>query len=166
MDGKAKKWPATLDDFARMSDRQRDERTNALRALALARRAGISINRAASEVDSSVDEVRVWAGGAIKKRKGKYFPKKSDELPRLRPLYVEGDIDFVVVGGSDEAAEAEQIFDAQWAFINGEADRRELEPFEGRWIGGRLVETDPEVLIDIGERGEADPIDRYREMFG
>lgn len=86
--------------------------------------------------------------------------------PACARLYVEGDLDFVVVGGSDEAAEAEQVFDVQWAFINGQADRRELEPFEGRWIGGRLVEADPEILIEIGERGEADPIDRYREMFG
>ena len=37
---------------------------------------------------------------------------------------------------------ADQVFDIQWRYVNGQADESELDTIEGVRIGGRTVESD------------------------
>jgi hypothetical protein len=161
-----KEPPQSADELRKLSKSERDSRTRALTALRLARKDGRSIDWAVRQVGSSVKEARHWARDAVRRRsRGAWYPTRSDRIWRVRPLYVDGDLDYVDVDGSDEAVLADRIFDTQYRFIVGDATPRELEQYRGVQFGGRTVETDPYVLEAIANRGDADPAERYRELF-
>jgi hypothetical protein len=155
------------EEWHRLSDADREERTNALSAVRLARREGIPLADAADEVDSSMEAIYRWAPEAVQRGAlGIAFATTRDQIWRLRPLYVEGGLDFVEVEGSDQADEAERIFDLQWAWIHGDrVAGDELQRYRGTRIDGRRVETDLDALRPIAERGN-DPLEIYRELLG
>jgi hypothetical protein len=163
----------SIEDYQDLSESERTARSRALQALAIARREGRELEWAAGQAGASMDEVREWVGDALRPtRRGRTFAKPWDSLARVRPLFFvpesddePGGLDFVVLHSSGEASEAERIFDDQYRFIEGTASRSDVERHRGKRVAGREVEADPEVLIAIGEAGDADIVERYRELF-
>lgn len=157
----------SIEDYRSLNESARAARSRALDALAIARREGRELEWAAGEAGTTMAIVRAWVGDALRKpRRGKTFPNRSDSIPRLRPLFVEGQLDFVLADGSDEADKAERILDDQYGFLEGRAGRDRVERHAGKTIGGRLVEADPNVLIALGDSGEADIPETYRDLIG
>lgn len=155
----------TVEDYLRLSDSERTARTRALQAVAIARREGSDLQSAARQAGASMDDVRMWADDAVTSWLGRARVTREDSIARLRPLFVEGGLEFLVVTGSVEAEHVERIFDDQYRFIEGNATRGEIEQHAGITIAGRRVEADPDVLIAIGLAGDADVPESYRGLF-
>jgi hypothetical protein len=156
----------SLSEWQQLSDAERDERSAALSAVALARREGRPLAEAATVRGSSVDAIYEWAPEAVQRGfLGIPVVTSSDSIWRLRLLYVDGELDFVEAHGSDEAELAERIFELQWEWIHGDADAgRELQQYRDTTIDGRLVETDLDALRQIAARGD-DPIDISNDLL-
>ncbi len=73
---------------------------------------------------------------------------------------------FLVTDDPDAADLAREAFAVQWRYVHGQADAFDLLRFLGRHIEGRLIEIDPNALLDWAHRGEFDLAEVYREMFG
>ena len=73
---------------------------------------------------------------------------------------------FIETADPDELAVAREAFFAQWKYVHGDLPPEALQPFAGRRVTGRLIETDPDVLDEWARRGEFDLTEVYREMFG
>ena len=87
---------------------------------------------------------------------------------RLYPIFLDGGdgVEFVEIRGSNAARRAQQIFDVQYRFIEGNASEDELRGIAGQKVAGRLVESDPERLTAIGEADGMDIVEAYREVLG
>lgn len=133
--------------------------------MAIARREGSDLQTAASQAGASKADIETWADNAVLSWAGGGRVAPEDSIARLRPLFVEGGLGFVLANGSVEAEHAERILDDQYRFIEGTANRNEVKQHEGVTIDGRLVEADPDVLIALGQAGDADIPDMYRELF-
>jgi hypothetical protein len=163
----------SIEDYQDLSESERTARSRALQALAIARREGRELEWAAGQAGASMDDVREWVGDALRPRhRGRTFAKPWDSIARVRPMFFAaesddepGGLDFAVLHSSGEADEAQRIFDDQWRFIEGTATRGEVERHRGKLVGGREVEADPDVLIAVGNAGDADLGERYRELF-
>ena len=156
----------SLAEWQWLSDAEREERSAALSAVQLARRDGISLHAAATARGTSVDAIFEWAPEAVHRGfLGIPFATSRDSIWRLRPLYVDGELDFVDAYGSDQADYAERIFELQWAWIHGDPDAgRELQRYRGHALDGRRVETDLDALRRIAARGD-DPVDIYNDLL-
>lgn len=73
---------------------------------------------------------------------------------------------FIETDDPAEAALAGRVFAAQWRYVHGRALPAELFGHLGLRVAGRLVETDPAALDELGRRGEFDLAEVYRELFG
>ena len=156
----------SLEDFRRLSDEEREERTLALRAVRIARDEGIPVEDAASEAGTDMNAVRRWASEALRSvRRGYTLPTESDRIVRFRPLAVEGEVDLVPVVGPEEAALADEVFDAQWRYVNGLATGSELRRYEGVRIAGRAADTDPAVLDQLARGDQFNIEELYRELL-
>ena len=156
-------------DLQALPESARDARSAALRTVRTARKQRISIEAAAAVQGTPISAVRWWAGPALQPpRAGVTQPTRGDRLLRLQPLVVRGQpgTQFVVVRGSGAAQRAAEAFVVQWRYVNGQASADELRRLGGLRIGGQDVEADPEVLDEIARRGEFDPVESYRELFG
>ena len=114
-------------------------------------------------------EVRYWAAEALEPtRRGRTLPREGDRMLRLRPLIVvdANELVFVTVRGSRAADRADQVFDIQWRYVNGQADESELDTIEGVRIGGRTVESDPDRLLYLARANALDALEAYRETLG
>lgn len=158
---------SSLKDYRGLSPQERESRVNALRAVGLARREGLSLDWAAGQVGSSIEEIKHWASEAVGPyRHYSYYPTASDEIPRLRPVIFKGGTDFVLVKGSDAADVADSVFSVQWDFLHGRASADELGRLQGTRFGGREVEADPEALKRLAEAGDVDPPEIYGDLVG
>ena len=155
----------TVEDYLRLSESERTARTRALQAVAIARREGSDLTSAASQAGSSMDDIRMWAEDAVRSWSGRGHVAREDSIARLRPLFVEGGLEFLVVNGSMEAKRVERILDDQYRFIEGNATRGDVKQHADITIAGRQVEADPDVLIAIGLAGDADVPESYRALF-
>jgi hypothetical protein len=156
----------SLQDLLSLSEFDREERTLALRALRIARDEGISIEVAANEVGTDIEAVKRWAGEALRPvRHGYTLPTETDRIVRFKPLAVEGEVDLVAVVGPDEAALADEVFDVQWRYINGEATPDELRRYQGVRVAGRMVEVDPATLDRLALGDQFDIEELYRELL-
>ncbi|MGH2965987.1 MAG: hypothetical protein ACRDMH_11480 [Solirubrobacterales bacterium] len=156
-------------DLGRLPESARGARSEALHVVQVARERGISIEEAARQEGVAIEPVRWWARDALKpKRVGKTLPSKGDRLLRLYPVFLAGepDLQFVEIRGSNAARRAQRVFDVQYRFIEGNASVEELRSLTGQRVAGRLVESDPERLEAIGERGGVDIPEAYREVLG
>ena len=156
----------SIDDWRALSDDEREERSAALSAVQLARREELPLGIAAALRGTSLAAIYEWAPEAVRPGfVGIAWVTPRDSIWRLRPLYVDGRLDFVEVEGSDQAEQAEVIFDLQWTWIHG--DRRagsDLQRYRGASINGMQVETDLAALRRIAEQGD-DPIDIYTDLL-
>ncbi len=156
-----------VSDFGRLPESARESRSLAAEVINRARREGTSAEAAASELRVPMPVVRWWFPEALQPRqRGQTLPTGADRSLRLRPLAVEGEVAFVAVRGSRQAEFARRAFDTQWDFVHRRAGRDALVPFKGERIGGRLVETDPEVLERLANAGAFDLEELYRELVG
>ena len=151
----------TIEDYQGLSESERTARSRALQALAIARREGRELEWAAGQAGSSMKDVREWVGDALRPtHRGRTFAKPWDSIARVRPLFFAaesdeepGGLDFVVLHSSGEADEAQRIFDDQYRFIEGTANRSEVERHYGKRVADREVEADPDALIAIAQVG-------------
>jgi hypothetical protein len=156
-------------DLQALPESARDARNAALRTVRTARKQRISIEAAAAVEGVPLPAVRWWADSTLQPRRaGVTQPTRGDRLLRLKPLVVRGEpgTQFVVVRGSGAAQRAAKAFAVQWRYVNGQATADELRRLGGLRIGGQDVEADPDVLDEIARRGELDPSESYRELFG
>jgi hypothetical protein len=139
-----------------------------MRVIGFARMTGLPVEEAARELGVPTAIVRYWAGDALRPtREGRTSVRPGDRLPRLRPLILEGasELEFVVVRGSRKADDAVWVFDIQWRYVTGQADKSELEQIRGIRIAGRTVESDPDALARLAAAGAIDPDDVYSALL-
>jgi hypothetical protein len=157
----AAKRPTRVEDFAALPEAARASRSNAMRAIRIARDEDMTIEDATlGLIGVPVSTVKFWAGDALQPtRNGKTLPTKGDRLLRLRPLIVEGgsELEFVAVRGSRAAARADRIFEVQWAYVHGEADETELDQISELRVAGRSVETNADRLAILAAAGAIEP---------
>jgi hypothetical protein len=148
-------------------ERVREARRDALAVIHLARDTGMSVEDAARFRGVPMEVVRFFADEALRPTRGRRtFPKRSDRLKRLRPVFIEGEtsVQFVVAGGSTEADRLSQAFATQWDYLHGRASRDDVRRLGRMRAGGGRVESDPDRLDLIGALGEANPDEVYREL--
>lgn len=137
-------------------------RRQALEALSLMRRKGLSLERAAAQANTTPNAVLRHAGPAlVRSSNGRYWPTPNDTLLRaLLVLTTEGLIEIALLD-SREAT----VVGRHWSAIGRlleTGDATALRPFEGRRVGGFVLETDPDVIEELGRRGELSFEDIYR----
>jgi hypothetical protein len=156
----------SIADWQKLSEVERDERTAALSAVALARREGMPLHMAAATRGASIASIYEWAPEAVQRGPlGIPYATGRDSIWRLRPLYVDGKLDFVESYGSDQADLAERVFDLQWAWVHGDRDAgRELQRYRGATFNGRRIETDLDAMRRIAAQGD-DPVDVYNDLL-
>jgi hypothetical protein len=157
----------SIEEFRALSERDRDERSAVLSAIALARHEGIPLAAAASARGTTLDAIFEWAPEAVRRGfLGIPLVTEQDSIWRLRMLYVDGQLDYVGVQGSEEADTADLIRELQWAWIHGDREAGDaLQAYRGTVISGRQVETDLDALRQIAARGD-DPVEVYKELLG
>ncbi len=158
----APRYPRTGADLGRLPELARDRRSDAMHVLDVAARRGLTIEQA----ESPASLVEYYAGRGIERRGGVERPKANDDLLRLRPLVIDGELRFVEAHTRRSAAQAERIFDVQWRYAHGRATAEELAKLPKTYYG-RPVTRDSAELIDVANRGVlSDTIDAYREALG
>jgi len=154
-------------DWRALTDFEREERSAALSAVQLARREGVALGSAARARGVSLSAIYDWAPEAVRHGPlGIPFASDRDSIWRYRPLYVDGELDFVESYGSDQADWAERVFDLQWRAVHGDREAAAtLWRYSGTTFNGRRVETDLAALRRIAARGD-DPVDVYNDILG
>jgi hypothetical protein len=154
-------------DLRRLPEKARDGRRDALSVIHLARETGVSVEVAAELRGVPMQRVRWYAKDALgPTRNGRTMPTRADRIPRLRPVFVEGEdrAVFVTVRGSRAADRLADAFDVQWRYLHGDATDAEVRSLAGLRAGGHRVEADPRRLDVIGALGEPNPDEVYREL--
>ena len=164
---KAARYPGTGHDLGLLPEGAREARTDALRVIDLADREDITIEEAGQRLGVRRSVVGWFAGDALgRTRKGVTHPTETDELLRVRPMLVDGDVAFVETLDRRKAREAQHIFDVQWRYLHGTATKAELDRLP-KTFGGHRVVTDPAQLMELGRRRvPSDVPEAYREVLG
>ncbi len=159
---RAPRLASTGAQIAALRPSERLARRQALEALSLMRREGLSLERAAARANTTPNAVRRHAGPAlVLARTGRYRPTPDDQLYRvLSVLTTEGLVE-LALPTSREAS----LVGRHWAAIGrfletGDASR--LREFEDQSVGGFVLETDPDVIEELARRGELSFEDIYR----
>jgi len=162
---RADRVPRRLQDLLGLPEPIRSSRNDAEAAIRVARRERIPLELAVRREHTSLATVRWWFPDALRPtRHGRTRPTHADRYLRVR-TFVSGDERvFVAVRGSKAAGAAQEANALQWLYVHGRADARRLERLRGLRIGGRLVQADPDQLVEIARRGEFDPDELYREL--
>jgi hypothetical protein len=123
-------------------------------------RHGASLTRAAKEAGTTPNTVIRSVGDQLHHEGGRVVASPSDRLfRRVQVATIEG-AQWVDVRGSRQASLAGQHANAVKAFLSAPDDAsleialRNLQKFEGVTVGGKQLETRPEVLEELGRRGE------------
>lgn len=155
--------PSKLSQILDLPQAARDVRSDALRAIDLAREKGISPEQAASQLGVPMSAVRWWGVESLgRTRTGRTQLTRRDAL-RMRPVAFEGGVEFVAARGW-KRKEIERVFQIQWAAAQGLASDEDLDWLRGRTIGHRRVSDAKEQLLDLARRGELDPMEVYRGL--
>jgi len=139
----------------------REVRQAALDALALARRERIDVGAAAERQGVAVEAVRWWTGDAATKVSGRWRPASADRLYRPMYVYSGGNMVPVDVRGSKVASKIGAYHSAVQHYLRT-GDSTRLGRFSGARVGGVELETDLDVLDELGRRGEFDFESIYR----
>ena len=83
----------------------------------------------------------------------------------LRPMAIDGDVDFIEVDSRQLAGEAQEILAVQWDFIHGDLGAEDLDQLPEQFEGRLVVRTARELaeLARIGAFGEIEEI--YRQLY-
>ena len=155
---RANRLPHGLEDFLAMPEPVRLARADAEAAIRVARRERIPVEIAARRKHTSVATARWWFPDALRPtRRGRTRPTRADRYLRVRTFISGDERVFVAVRGSRAADRAQEANALQWLYVHGRADAVQLERLRGLEIGGRLVQSDPDELLEIARRGEFDP---------
>jgi len=146
------------------SERARDSRTRALRALS-AMRHGASISRAARDNGVTTRTIKHYAGSALLQHRpgGRIHATKSDQLVRyLQIPSPDGPIE-ITAHGSKEASEIARYKAAVNRFLVG--DLNALAPWHGKKIAGVELITAGRTLKGLAQK-ELLPYSLYRSLAG
>jgi len=136
-------------------------RQSSLEVLTLARRDGIDVATAADRQGVPVDAVRWWAGDAVARKGGRWWPTPADRLYRAMYVYSAGEATPVEVRGSRVASRIGAYHSAVQHYLRtGDGDG--VAKFAGVRVGGVELETDLDVIDELGRRGEFDFESIYR----
>lgn len=135
-------------DLEALPGRAREVREGALRAVSIARADGVDVETAARLAGVSPAAVRFYAGDALSGPN----PSAADRLFRPMRLYSDGQTVDVDVRGSRVASVLADHHNAVRAYLT-KGDVKPLRRFDGKRVGGRTLETDPDVLDAMARRG-------------
>jgi hypothetical protein len=122
--------------------------------LARSRRTGEDPVALSRQMGTYFAVVRRRLPGQFRKVKGKWFPTKSDRLPRRKRLLTEDGYITVTVLGSRKAAELNQYNQIVTRFVRGkDHDPSALLAFKGKRIAGRPYLTDPDKVFTLADAG-------------
>ena len=154
------------DDFRNLDEFDREARTLALSSVTRARDNGITVEDAATQLGTDIDNVRWWASEALgSSTRAGTTPTPDDDLFRVRPMALDGDVGFIGVRGSRQARAADRIFGTQWDYAQGTASVDELDRLPDQFAR-RWVVKDPYELDDLAREGGFDIEELYRAVFG
>jgi hypothetical protein len=88
----------------------------------------------------------------------------ADRPGLLRPLAVDGDVEFVAIDDPKVAQQAAAVFATQWDYVHGYVDATALATLPAS-IAGRRVERDPQALDHMARVGSFDVEELYRELY-
>ncbi len=155
--------PRTLSQILGLPQAARDVRSDALRAIDLAKTEGISPEQAAGRLGLPVSAVRWWGAESLgRTRRGRTELTRRDPL-RMRPVVFDDGVEFAAARGW-KRKEVERIFQIQWAAAHGMATAEELDWLRGRNVAGRPIADSQERLHELARRGEIDPVEAYRGL--
>jgi hypothetical protein len=156
----------SVEDLRGLSEAEREERAQALRAIRRARDDFTPVEDAADELGVDMDSVRRWAEEALEPiRPGVTFPSETDRIVRFHPLAVDGEVDLVAVEGPEELEQAADILDVQYRWVEGRATRDEVRNLPATFKGQTVV-RDPAELDAMARAGEFNLEEKYREILG
>src|SRR5713101_2224962 len=112
--------------------REEENRLNALAALALMRREGLSARLAAEAEGTTVKNIRKYAGSALRKRRKDYVARPSDRLVRTLTAIDALGTRPIVVRSSKAASTMGRYFNAVDDALKGK--RSALKEFRGKKI--------------------------------
>jgi hypothetical protein len=145
------------------SERQR----RSLDTLALARREGIPIERAAPRSGTTLSEVRRCAGSAIVHRNGHWWAKPHDNLPRPMRFMVDRGYVALTILDSDEASLIGEHANAIRAYLQPPHSTKQLKRFERAYVvvDGKRYEfvTDPRTINRLARAGVIYFMDLYAD---
>lgn len=154
------------DQFLALTGEERESRTAALSAINRAREYGMSVEAAAAQRGTDMRTVRWWASEALQPTVGgRTKPTAEDDLFRVRPIGLDGDMQFVGLFGSRYAKRAEEIFGPQYDFAQGTVPAEVLDRLPQTFAGRRVV-RDPEELELMARLGLFDLEELYRALIG
>ncbi len=162
---RAGRYPYDVASWRALSKDSRDARAEALSVIRQARRDDVPVEQLVRGRDAMSD-LRYWAGDALgTTRSGKTYATEADELLRVRPLALDGDVTFVATTTSHQADLADHIFDVQWRYVNGRATQAELDRLPRTFQGQAVVRDGPELVrLGLGSRFAEIP-ETYAQMF-
>jgi hypothetical protein len=146
------------------SERQKEARTRALRALS-AMRQGASISKAGRENGVTPRTIKRYAGSALVQDRpgGRIRATKSDRLVRYLQIPGNDGPRDVNVRGSKAASEFANYKAAINRLLRG--DRNAMAPWHGKKIAGIELITDTKTLVEQA-RKEILPYSLYRSLSG
>lgn len=135
-------------DLQALPPRAREVREGALRALSIARSEGVDIGTAARLAGVSPSAINVYADGALSGSR----PASADRLFRPMLIYSEGQTIDVDIRGSRVASKIAEFHNAVRDYLTT-GNVAGLRSFEGKRVGGKVLETNPDVLDAMARRG-------------
>jgi hypothetical protein len=127
------------------------------------RREGLSLSRAAEQAGTTRATVLAYSGTALEsKTDGRWRAKRGDRLFARMPAMTERGPVLVETRGSG-ARSVIGRHNAAIAHYRATGDTSRLARFQGRHVGGVLLETDPDV-IDFWSIREPDSFDRIYDL--
>jgi hypothetical protein len=138
--------------LAKLPPLARETRQAALDVLAEARRTGGDISAIAEREGITVDAVRWWTVGAVRKGNGGFSVTGGDRLFRPMFVYSAGKAEPVDVRGDKVASEIGRYHSAIQHYLRT-GDSSRLAKFRGKSVGGLELETDLDFIDELARRG-------------
>jgi hypothetical protein len=132
--------------------RRQETFNRALHVLARMRRTGSSLTAAAREEHIDPRTVRKYLGPELRRSKGRRLPKKSDRRRRNMLVPTALGTTPVAVRGSKQATQLGKYMSSVAKYLRT-GDAEALADFEGEFIGGHPLITDPDTLSSLAQAG-------------
>jgi hypothetical protein len=160
------RYPGTGRELGRLPELVRYRRSDAMHVLDIAGREHLSIEEAARQAHVPFSQVEFFAGRGIKRRGAEHYSRSDDDMLRLRPMVIDGQVRFVEAHTRRSAVQAERIFDVQWRYAHGRATTEELAALP-KTFHRQPVTRDPGTLVDVALAGiPQEIVDAYKETLG